>query len=137
MPPPSWGVSRRPSGRSSAFRRWPSARRPGSRSPGSPTWRGAGAAVRPGGPGHGPCDAIAVAAGGPIVPPALLSQLAIGGRLVIPVGDDESSQVLTRVTRVNDTDFREERLIDVRFVPLIGEQAWGGSGELTRAPNVA
>ena len=87
-------------------------------------------------PEHGPYDAIAVAAGGPIVPPALLSQLAIGGRLVIPVGDDESSQVLTRVTRVNDTEFREEPLMDVRFVPLIGEQAWGGSGELTRAPNM-
>lgn len=71
-----------------------------------------------------PYDAIAVAAGGPKVPQALLDQLAIGGRLVIPVGADESSQVLVRVTREAETKFREEALLDVKFVPLIGEQGW-------------
>jgi len=76
-------------------------------------------------PERAPFDAIAVAAGGPKAPPALLSQLAIGGRLVIPIGADESSQVLTRITRESETTFREEPLTDVRFVPLIGEQAWG------------
>ncbi len=76
-------------------------------------------------PEHAPYDAIAVAAGGPKAPPALLSQLAVGGRLVIPVGSDDASQVLVRITRDSETDYRTEPLTDVRFVPLIGEQAWG------------
>jgi protein-L-isoaspartate(D-aspartate) O-methyltransferase len=75
-------------------------------------------------PEHAPFDAIAVAAGGPKAPPALLAQLAIGGRLVMPIGDDESSQTLTRITRDSETEFRHASLGDVRFVPLIGEQAW-------------
>jgi protein-L-isoaspartate(D-aspartate) O-methyltransferase len=77
-------------------------------------------------PEHAPYDAIAVAAGGPKPPPALLSQLALGGSLVIPVGDSESSQVLVRIVREGETQFRREPLTDVRFVPLIGEQGWGG-----------
>jgi protein-L-isoaspartate(D-aspartate) O-methyltransferase len=75
-------------------------------------------------PEHAPYDAIAVAAGGPKVPSALREQLAIGGRLVIPVGRDEVSQELVRVTRVSETQYREESIADVRFVPLIGEQGW-------------
>jgi protein-L-isoaspartate(D-aspartate) O-methyltransferase len=82
---------------------------------------------------HAPYDAIAVAAGGPKVPEALRSQLAIGGRLVIPVGPDESSQTLVRVTRDSETEFREENIADVRFVPLIGEQGWGEESRLVRA----
>jgi protein-L-isoaspartate(D-aspartate) O-methyltransferase len=74
-------------------------------------------------PEQAPYDAIAVAAGGPEVPQALLSQLKVGGRLVIPVGPEEA-QVLTRVTQVAPGDFRSEPLMDVRFVPLIGEQGW-------------
>src|SRR5579863_10501978 len=75
-------------------------------------------------PEHTPYDAIAVAAGGPLIPPALLDQLAPGGRLVIPVGSNDAAQVLTRVTHVEPNDFRHEQLGDVRFVPLIGEQGW-------------
>ncbi len=75
-------------------------------------------------PEHAPYDAIAVAAGGPKAPPALLSQLTLGGRLVMPIGPDESSQVLVRITREGDTEYREEPLADVQFVPLIGEQGW-------------
>ena len=87
---------------------------------------------------HAPFDAIAVAAGGPKAPPALLSQLAIGGRLVIPVGDNESSQVLLRITRESETEYREEPLTAVRFVPLIGEQAWGGDeAKIVQAPRRA
>lgn len=74
---------------------------------------------------HAPYDAIAVAAGGPKAPPALLGQLALGGRLVIPIGPDESTQVLMRFTRETETSYVEEELTDVRFVPLIGEQGWG------------
>ncbi len=82
---------------------------------------------------HAPYDAIAVAAGGPEVPRALLNQLAPGGRLVIPVGPDESSQVLMRVTR-HDAGFHSEPLTEVRFVPLIGEQGWPDAGGVVQAP---
>jgi len=71
-----------------------------------------------------PFDAILVAAGGPEVPPALKDQLAIGGRLVIPVGDEERSQDLLKITRTGDTAFEEEDLGSVRFVPLVGEGGW-------------
>jgi protein-L-isoaspartate(D-aspartate) O-methyltransferase len=77
---------------------------------------------------HAPFDAIAVAAGGPKAPPALLAQLAVGGRLVIPIGPDQDLQVLTRITRSSETDYSEEALADVRFVPLIGEQAFADEG---------
>lgn len=73
---------------------------------------------------HAPYDAIAVAAGGPDVPAALLEQLALGGRLVIPIGADESKQVLTRVTRIGPKSYQRESILSVRFVPLIGEQGW-------------
>jgi len=75
-------------------------------------------------PEHAPYDAIAVAAGGPEVPKALVQQLAPGGRLVIPVGPDEASQVLLRVTKGPTGELHTEELMGVRFVPLIGEQGW-------------
>ena len=71
-----------------------------------------------------PFDAIAVAAGGPSAPHALLSQLAIGGRLVMPIGAEEGPQVLTRITRESAESYREEAICDVHFVPLIGAQGW-------------
>jgi protein-L-isoaspartate(D-aspartate) O-methyltransferase len=73
---------------------------------------------------HAPYDAIAVAAGSPAVPRALRDQLAIGGRLVIPIGDDAVAQMLVRVTRTGRDAYELEELIPVRFVPLIGEQGW-------------
>jgi protein-L-isoaspartate(D-aspartate) O-methyltransferase len=72
---------------------------------------------------HAPYQAIIVAAGGPDVPRALLDQLAVGGRLVIPVGSSHA-QDLVRVTRRNVAEFDKEDLGSVRFVPLIGEQGW-------------
>ena len=81
---------------------------------------------------HAPYDAIIVAAGGPAVPEALRAQLAPGGRLVIPVGPDANSQVLTRVTR-GPSGFIEEKLGDVRFVPLIGAQGWAPPSPIIRA----
>jgi protein-L-isoaspartate(D-aspartate) O-methyltransferase len=50
-------------------------------------------------------------------------QLALGGRLVIPVGGAEGQQ-LRRVTRINVEEYREEDLVDCRFVPLIGSGGW-------------
>ncbi|HET9626700.1 MAG TPA: protein-L-isoaspartate(D-aspartate) O-methyltransferase [Kofleriaceae bacterium] len=91
-------------------------------------------------PAHAPFDAIVVAAGGPDVPRALLAQLAIGGRLVMPVGRG-GVQALVRVTRVGETAYRREDLGAVQFVPLIGAQGWpepttasGGSGGTGLAP---
>ena len=75
-------------------------------------------------PEHAPFDGITVAAGGPDIPPRLLEQLRVGGRLVIPVG--RSSQQLIRVTRVAEDEFQQEKLADVRFVPLTGAGGWNG-----------
>ena len=74
-------------------------------------------------PEHAPYEAIAVAAGAPAPPRSLLSQLTIGGRLVVPHGT-ASSQRLVRITRKTETEFSEEDLGDVRFVPLIGAEGW-------------
>lgn len=74
-------------------------------------------------PVHAPYEGIAVAAAGPEVPPALLQQLSVGGRLVIPVGD-KSSQVLTEIVRRSEHEYEQSSLSEVRFVPLIGEQGW-------------
>jgi protein-L-isoaspartate(D-aspartate) O-methyltransferase len=73
-------------------------------------------------PRYAPFDAIAVAAGGPRVPPSLLAQLADGGRLVMPVGDHEE-QRLVRITR-HGARLSEDSLGPVRFVPLIGAEGW-------------
>ncbi len=75
-----------------------------------------------------PYDAILVAAGGPNVPDALMRQLEIGGRLVIPVGAAERTQTLLKLVRKDELTFESEDLGGVRFVPLIGEQGWTEDG---------
>ena len=75
-------------------------------------------------PEYAPYDAIIVAAGGPSVPDSLKQQLKIGGRLVIPIGKDQRTQELVRVTRVSEENFKSEDIADVRFVPLIGKEGW-------------
>lgn len=75
-------------------------------------------------PEHAPYNGIVVAAGGPKIPNALKEQLAVGGRIVMPVGSEQRAQQLVRATRVSENDFDQERLGHVRFVPLIGEQGW-------------
>ena len=75
-------------------------------------------------PEHAPFDAIVVAAGGPDVPESLKKQLAIGGRLVIPVGSSIHTQTLLRVRRISENEYQEEDLGGVRFVPLIGAAGW-------------
>ncbi|WP_321796972.1 protein-L-isoaspartate(D-aspartate) O-methyltransferase [Caballeronia sp. J97] len=70
-------------------------------------------------PAAAPFDAIVIACAGLDVPQALLDQLAVGGKLVAPVGSQAAqSQVLTLVTRVSATQWREEQLDRVFFVPL-------------------
>lgn len=75
-------------------------------------------------PEHAPYDAIVVTAGAPKLPEPLLTQLAIGGRLVIPVGPTSFLQTLVRVRRLGENDYRSEELCGVRFVPLIGAAGW-------------
>ncbi len=71
-----------------------------------------------------PYDAILVAAAGPEVPEALVRQLALGGKMVIPIESPSGHQELVRVTRTeNGTE--EEMLGAVKFVPLIGKQGFG------------
>jgi protein-L-isoaspartate(D-aspartate) O-methyltransferase len=75
-------------------------------------------------PGRAPFDAIAVHATAPAPPPALIRQLADGGRLVVPVSG-EDADVLTVLRR--DGDRTEiSSLGPCRFVPLIGEEGFGG-----------
>lgn len=69
-----------------------------------------------------PFDAILVTAGSPQIPPPLLEQLALGGRLVIPVGD-RYAQTLTRVRRIPE-GLKHEYLGGCRFVKLIGKHGW-------------
>jgi protein-L-isoaspartate(D-aspartate) O-methyltransferase len=73
-------------------------------------------------PEEAPFDAILVTAGSPKIPPPLLEQLAMGGRLVIPVGDSYT-QTLTRVRRTPE-GLKKEYLGGCRFVKLIGKHGW-------------
>lgn len=75
-------------------------------------------------PEHAPYDGVIVAAGGPAVPESLRGQLAIGGRLVMPVGRSRSAQNLILITRVDEVVYRDEMLVPVAFVPLIGDEGW-------------
>lgn len=74
-------------------------------------------------PAAGPYEAITVAAGGPQVPPSLVGQLTVGGRLVMPVGDDTSQELLC-LTKAADGSTQRRRLGAVRFVPLVGQEGW-------------
>ena len=73
-------------------------------------------------PDRAPYDAILVAAAAPLPPPVLLGQMALGGRLVLPVGDRDR-QNLTLITRT-PTNYHYKNLGACRFVPLIGPDAW-------------
>lgn len=66
--------------------------------------------------GHAPFNAIIVTAAPSTIPTALLQQLADGGRLVLPVGEEQ--QILQRITRINDK-YQIENIEEVKFVPLV------------------
>ncbi|MDH5414810.1 MAG: protein-L-isoaspartate(D-aspartate) O-methyltransferase [Flavobacteriaceae bacterium] len=70
-------------------------------------------------PAYAPFDKILVTAGAPEVPKALLSQLKVGGRLVIPVGDD--IQIMTVYIRTGEKEFEKHEYGEFRFVPMLKE----------------
>jgi protein-L-isoaspartate(D-aspartate) O-methyltransferase len=70
-------------------------------------------------PERGPFDAIVVTAGADSIPPALVEQLAPGGRLVMPVGDPLADQDLVLVEKAEDGRVTSKRILPVRFVPLL------------------
>lgn len=71
-------------------------------------------------PEEAPFDGIIVTAGAPFVPKPLLSQLAIGGRLVIPVGEDP--QIMTLFVRSSAKKFDKYEFGEFRFVPLLEDK---------------
>jgi protein-L-isoaspartate(D-aspartate) O-methyltransferase len=71
-------------------------------------------------PDYAPFDSIIVTAGAPIIPKALMAQLKIGGRLVIPLGKDE--QIMTLLIRKNETQFEKHECGEFRFVPLLEDK---------------
>jgi protein-L-isoaspartate(D-aspartate) O-methyltransferase len=85
--------------------------------------------IRHGDGSHGwpeadPFDAILVSCGAPAVPDDLREQLAIGGRLIIPVGDSQRRQVLVKIVRAGEDSYSREDFGEVAFVPLVGEHGW-------------
>lgn len=72
---------------------------------------------------YAPYDAIVVTAGAPVIPEDLVKQLAVNGRLVVPVGDDKK-QEMVRIIKHREGEFEEERFSHFKFVPLIGEKGW-------------
>ncbi len=83
-------------------------------------------------PEQAPFDAIIATAGGPRVPDTWRAQLAVDGRLVMPVGATPTHQRLIRLTRTGPETWHEEEIEEVRFVPLIGEQGWSEEHETFR-----
>lgn len=73
-----------------------------------------------GNPEFAPFEGVIVTAGAPYVPKPLLSQLAIGGRLVIPVGKD--SQIMTLFIRKSEKEFEKHEFGDFRFVPMLEDK---------------
>jgi protein-L-isoaspartate(D-aspartate) O-methyltransferase len=71
-------------------------------------------------PEYAPFDKIIVTAGAPYVPNALLSQLKVGGRLVIPIG--ENVQIMTLFIRKSNKEFDKKEYGDFRFVPLLEDK---------------
>ena len=72
---------------------------------------------------YAPFDGILVTAGSPGIPDSLKQQLAVGGRMVIPVGD-KNSQTLKVITKIDKENFDIEEIPEFAFVPLIGREGW-------------
>jgi protein-L-isoaspartate(D-aspartate) O-methyltransferase len=97
----------------------------------------ANVAVQPAGetlgwPAGAPYDCVIVTAGGPDIPPELLAQLAIGGRLVMPVGSLAEQRLIVATRTIGGADIAD--LGRVRFVPLIGSGGWPESASALEPP---
>ncbi|MBK3516942.1 protein-L-isoaspartate(D-aspartate) O-methyltransferase [Carboxylicivirga marina] len=68
-------------------------------------------------PAQAPFDKIIITAGAPVIPRALLTQLKVGGIMIIPLGDQE--QVLMRIVRINEDEFEQEEIEACAFVPML------------------
>ncbi len=71
-------------------------------------------------PEEAPFDGIIVTAGAPFIPQPLMAQLKIGGKLVIPLG--EENQIMTMLIRKNETQFEKQEFGEFRFVPLLEDK---------------
>ncbi|MVO10497.1 protein-L-isoaspartate(D-aspartate) O-methyltransferase [Flavobacterium sp. TP390] len=71
-------------------------------------------------PQYAPFDSIIVTAGAPFIPPALMAQLKIGGKLVIPLGEEH--QIMTMLVRKNESQFEKHEFGEFRFVPLLEDK---------------
>lgn len=71
-------------------------------------------------PQYAPFDSIIVTAGAPFIPQALMAQLKIGGKLVIPLG--EENQIMTMLIRKNESQFEKHEFGEFRFVPLLEDK---------------
>lgn len=69
---------------------------------------------------HAPFDSIIVTAGAPTIPKPLMAQLKIGGKLIIPVGDE--NQIMIKLIRKNETQFEKHEYGDFKFVPLLEDK---------------
>jgi len=74
-------------------------------------------------PSKAPFDKIIVTAGAPSVPKSLISQLNIGGILIIPVGDNEK-QKMVKIIKISDKQLKKESFSYFSFVPLLGKEGW-------------
>lgn len=72
---------------------------------------------------YSPFDGIIVTAGSPSIPETLKKQLAVGGRLVIPVGN-RNSQKLIVITKFSENEFETKEIPEFKFVLLIGKEGW-------------
>ncbi len=75
-------------------------------------------------PSFAPYDKIIVTAGAPSIPEKLLDQLAISGKLIIPVGIDKNTQEMLLLTKTSAQTITKESIGKFSFVPLIGEFGW-------------
>lgn len=75
-------------------------------------------------PRFAPYDGIIVTAGAPTVPEELIQQLKVGGRLVIPVGNDDI-QSMVLIQKVDENKIKKKQFDHFSFVPLRGERGWG------------
>ncbi len=86
-------------------------------------------------PGAAPFDAVIVTAAAPLIPPPLVGQLAESGRMLLPLGDAETQEMVR--ARLHNGELVTERLYHCRFVPLIGRYGWseGTAGSWSSVDN--